>query len=495
MTKPLGMNLSEGLRGSTRGRLYVPLGFYLTAAYVVASVFVVATVSGWRGGAYWAAPLSAAVQFAGAAASRELRLRCDQWLTPGNFALGMWFLELVILPALLIVHIPCQGPLRVLPSDADINTAMLVQALAFAAFAVFFVRRIERVHEMRKSELSVRPISLPVVVGLMAIGVLGMVLMFRTPAAAWAYYTGHAQLMEPGGRTSLSQGVSALMRPFLGLAGIAFIQRGISAGRTSMRLLSSQVLFASALIFAGYSTYQYNRQAAVAAVLSLIAALSLKVRRVGLPLIAAMAVIGIISAITFGTYRLIYIGTRAGEFSTWQVGLQNYRPDPLEQLEVYMGAPQFVALSIQASDNGTRPVGPKPVLASALSPIPVLGKPFRRDSTTSMYNERIYGTGRVLDQHPPFVAELFWTLGVIGVIGGFAMLGWMSALIDQRFKLAHDLLDGYVYTFLGISLASLMSFGVAVLAQTSLYFCLPIFLLSILMKRRPPQMSREMRNP
>ena len=131
------MTASAGTRSrpvpSTAGGVtpgtHVALGWYLLAAYLVAVVFAVAQVSGWQGGGYWAAPLTAATQAGGAAASQWLRLRRDQWLTPGNFALAMWLLELVILPALITAFGPRLGPLRELPPTGAINTAMCAVAL------------------------------------------------------------------------------------------------------------------------------------------------------------------------------------------------------------------------------------------------------------------------------------------------------------------------------------------------------------------------------
>jgi hypothetical protein len=468
---------SGELRSSGQGRSHISLGWYLLAAYVVAAIFVVAQVSGWQGRAYWAAPLIAGVQAGGAAASQSLRLRRDQWLTPGNFALAMWFLQLVILPVLLVMIEPPLRPLRALQPTGAINTAMCVEALAYAAFAACFARRAGKTRTVEPLRTALWPVPTHLVVACLVIGAIGMVLLFPSPHDALAYYAGHPQLIQPGVSTSMTEGASALMRPFLGIGCLLWLQRCLATSPSRRRLLDWRILVAAAVIFLSYSGYHYNRSTFTTACICLIASLSLKVRRIGLPVLLTVIVIGTVAAIQVGTYRLIYFGTRGGEILAQEAGLQNYRPDPLGQLQVYMGAPQFVAIPVRATNNGTSPIGPAPIIASALSPIPILGKPFRSESTTSIYNESIYGTSRVEDQHPPLIVELLWTLGLIGVVAGFAILGWFIAVIDDRFMLAHDIFESYVHAFLGVSLAFFIAGGIAVLAQTSIYFCLPMYLL------------------
>ena len=67
-------------------------------------------------------------------------------LCPWNWALFVFFLQLVLLPLSLLLFGPSQGVLPFLPSDRAINLAMLINAAAFVAFCgtyQYFARRWE----------------------------------------------------------------------------------------------------------------------------------------------------------------------------------------------------------------------------------------------------------------------------------------------------------------------------------------------------------------
>src|SRR5271156_1066147 len=67
-------------------------------------------------------------------------------LCPWNWALFVFFLQLVLLPLSVLLFGPSQGVLPFLPSDRAINLAMLINTAAFVAFCAtyaFFARRSE----------------------------------------------------------------------------------------------------------------------------------------------------------------------------------------------------------------------------------------------------------------------------------------------------------------------------------------------------------------
>ncbi|WP_141576694.1 hypothetical protein [Actinomadura sp. WMMA1423] len=468
---------------------FVAFGWYLLTACLSVAVLLTAVLSGWRGGDYWAAPIGAIVLAVGAAASRRLRLRRDQWLTPGNLVLVVWYLELVALPTLIVVRPPVPGLMRVLPPVPAINYAMCVQSLAFASFAVCFAVRAGAGRSARAASGARaegpagarRPVPVPVVLAFLAVGTAGMALFFRTPGEAWAYYTGHPALLEPGSRTSLGQGISALTRPFLGVGGLLWLQRGLAsrppgAAAPSRRRTTWRAVVALALLFLSYSSYHYNRQAAVTALIALLAVCSLQVRRLNLPvLLVTFVFVGVCSSYV-GTYRLFYVETRGGELSAREVGLDDYRADPLEELERYLGAPQFVAIAVEGNGGGAPLLGPESLLASVLRPVPIIGKPYRDTDTGKVYNERIYGSLVAHDQHPPLVVDLLFAGGPSGVVAGFSLLGIAFGALDRRYRPTADTLDAYLHVFTSITLAFSVAGGIAVLSQTLLYFCLPPYL-------------------
>jgi hypothetical protein len=59
-------------------------------------------------------------------------------LCPWNWALALFFLQLIVLPMSLLVLGPSQGVLPQLPSSSAINAAISLNAVAFLSFACTF---------------------------------------------------------------------------------------------------------------------------------------------------------------------------------------------------------------------------------------------------------------------------------------------------------------------------------------------------------------------
>ena len=63
-----------------------------------------------------------------------------------------------------------------------------------------------------------------------------------------------------------------------------------------------------------------------------------------------------------------------------------------EMFQVYGGAPQFLGFFLETGKWGADPQWGKVLVSSALAPVPILGKSFRENSGTAIYNRLIYGT-------------------------------------------------------------------------------------------------------
>jgi hypothetical protein len=152
----------------------------------------------------------------------------------------------------------------------------------------------------------------------------------------------------------------------------------------------------------------------------------------------------------------------------------------------YGNGPQFWAVVIQEVDRtGMR--DDESIVSSALSPLPVLGKPFRDASGPVVYNEMIYGEPDTIDQPLGLGAELYWNFGIPGIVVGYLLLGFAVRRFDDRVEAAADALASYSWSYCGIWVAFLAINSISVLAQIIEYFFWPIvamFVVSYLARSR-----------
>src|ERR1700729_33078 len=105
-------------------------------------------------------------------------------LCPWNWALFVFFLQLVLLPFSVLVSGPSMGVLPFLPSDRAINLAMLINAAAFISFCMTYhyfahTSRIDQNSSEAQLPLSPRQsMSLSFIALNGAIGIMGFFLAF-----------------------------------------------------------------------------------------------------------------------------------------------------------------------------------------------------------------------------------------------------------------------------------------------------------------------------
>ncbi|MHB8490374.1 MAG: hypothetical protein ACYDCS_09230 [Candidatus Dormibacteria bacterium] len=396
-----------------------------------------------------------------------------------NWATSLFALQLVVVPLLIIFEGIGRGSLPALPSDAYINAALLLQTVAFLSYAVGIVVA-ERFH-VRLPAAPVMAVARRIpgwlVGGTLAIGTAGLFLRFQNLSNLLDYFSGSSPIAYGliVGQATTAQSVSTFLLPFLG-GGFALIGcRAADAWRHKPVRRALQVLTAVVVLAAlatSYAVYGYNRGTVVIAILAMIATFSLRWRRVPMPLLAALAVLLIWGFLAAGSFRSSYQLTQEGAYNSAATS-----PDPGQTIEVYAQGPQFLGYLLENAPGGDSLLWGGSIAASALAPVPALGRAFRTTSGSAIYNKMIYGTSLVADQIIPFEGELFLNFSIPGVLLGFALLGAAIAALDRRAKTAKSSYGTYAAQYVGLWTGFLVIGSVGVLSQVLLYLCAPILLI------------------
>ena len=106
---------------------------------VAAILWAVALQRGGYATRYPAVPISLATFVAIQLLVPRVRWNRDRVLGPGNIAAMLFAIQLVVIPTLLVLSGPYPGTLSVIPADQYVNTALMLQALAYACYAVGYV--------------------------------------------------------------------------------------------------------------------------------------------------------------------------------------------------------------------------------------------------------------------------------------------------------------------------------------------------------------------
>jgi O-antigen/teichoic acid export membrane protein len=405
-------------------------------------------------------------------------------ICPLNWVLLLFFLRLVVLPLWINVGGPDLGTLPRLPSDGAINGAILLCALAFASFGIAYQRfsRPPRPRPDRPRRLAGRPPHRPLAIACAALGLVGFALTFPSPASLIAYYAHPAaDALQPNDApATLAEAAATFLRPFLGFAVVLVWCNWIDRrGKSSSRI--ARVGFtavALALVVAAFASFDYNRGAFLAPAIAMAAVYGIRVRRISAKVLATAGALLLLVLLAWGLYRTSQYG-----------GLRQVLTDPaarasLErdlnagaQLQVYGGSPQFSALLLESIPMPEGLYRGRTLLGSLLSPLPILGEPFRGESGFFVYNRLYYGSLRVAyDQVIPFSAELFINFHLPGVIVGYAALGFAIARLQRAATEARSAIEVYVAQYAAYWLAFLIPGSLAVASQIFIYFFWPIYL-------------------
>lgn len=414
-------------------------------------------------------------------------------LCPWNWAVFLFFLELVILPFSLLVSGPSIGVLPQLPASAAINAAMGLNAVAFLAFSATY----QYLSSKRKKEsasasavprgkiAAIHP-STRFVACYVVLGLFGLLLAFGGIGGLLNYFVNPGEYVDLFVEASHTlRGVaSLLLRPFLGFGLVilwcAWIDR--RAHRSSPRWMTMVTLVAMLGVLLSYATFSYNRGAFVVPLVAMLAVLLTCKARVSFGVLAVAGSV-LLVVLLLAPFIAIYRNADLTGNMTGRdlfedpdtAGLLADKINPLESIQMYGAGPQYLGFLLEASRWGTRPYLGSTIIPSVLLPLPVLGRMFRESSGQVIYNEMIYGTTHIFDQNIPLAGELFLNFHVFGIIAGFSLLGSVAYFLQRGFERATAAIEVYVWQYSAVWILFLVIVSVTVVSQILCYFFWPIY--------------------
>lgn len=406
-------------------------------------------------------------------------------LCPWNWALFVFFLQLVLVPLSILVSGPSLGVLPFLPSDHAINLAMIINAIAFIAFCAsyqYFFRRSSTPASQRTSQRR-QPMELSHIAIYGGIGLVGFFLAFGDLNKIAEYFSDPAGYLSHFADVQDRLGLAAglFLRPFLGICVVMlwcyWLERG-SARKTALLTSVATILAIVAVCFSN-ATFNYNRGSVIVPLIAMLAMiLSNPNRAARRTIFSAGALVSLVLLVTpfYGAYR----GSKfTGQEILKDPSVRSVLTDKVEltdMLQVYAGAPQFLGFFLEMDNWGATPQLGKVLASSALAPLPVLGKPFRENSGTAIYNRFIYGVQDVQDQIAPFQGEIFLDFHLPGLLVGFAFLGWLAFKLQTAFAQSSSFFDKFVWQYFSVWIFFLIFGSVSVVSQIFIYFCWPFYL-------------------
>jgi hypothetical protein len=305
-----------------------------------------------------------------------------------------------------------------------------------------------------------------------------MAATFPTLSALTNYYT------QPGLRAEAATAdvpatfegaAGTFLRPFLAFGLIFLWAEWIDRSRGSrVWKLAFWTLMCLAAQALSNLSFHYNRASVVYPAVAILAAFSLRARRLPIRTLLILAFVAGFLVSLFGTYR-------SSGFAVGDILRDESVRDSLFQktdwnttLQVYGGAPQLNAYLLDGTGWGGTLYWGRTLVGSALFPVPILGKPFRESSGVVLFNRLVY-VNESVDQIIPFTGELFLNFHVLGVIGGFGLLGWGIVVLQEKFRRSSCALDAYICFFAALWLSSLIFSSVAAVGQIFIYMFWPIY--------------------
>jgi hypothetical protein len=406
----------------------------------------------------------------------QCRFRIDNYLGPVNVALTLFFIKLVVGPALIMLTGAESKVLSYLPTVESMQKAILIDVVAYVAFCLgLSCARPEGSNgRLRPSWLAGPSPSDRIVLVFAALGVAGFLAAFGSPGRIIQYFLDPtSELREDldGGLVALS---GTILRPFLAFALVAWWANRVDSSKGRDRLWRSTVeglAVALGVTFANL-TFSFNRAAFVFPLTALIATYSARVKRVPVSLTALMIVAALPVLMALGTMRSNRIAK--AETDT-DAALESVVKDASETILAYSGGPQYSALFCERIGWGDHLYHGTTLVASVLSPVPIIGKDFRESNGPALFNRALYDVRDIEDQIIPFSIELFANFHLPGVVAGFFGLGVLLVAAQQQFKRASSTFAAFSIQYVAIWGAMLAAWSVSIYAQILIYFFGPIY--------------------
>jgi hypothetical protein len=420
-------------------------------------------------------------------------------LCPWNWALFLFGLQLVILPFSVLVTGPSLGVLPHLPSDTSINLAMVIGAIAFVSFAVTY--------EVlgRRSRIAKRTVDLPSTQRNLArsetarrlapkyllLGGTGLFLAFGSIGSFLNYFEDPAKYLDLFSFAAHTlAGVSSLfLRPFLGF-GLVMLwcdwvdgNSGDALTRKSVFIAAVTTLAAMLGVIVSYATFSYNRGAFVVPLISMLAVLLARGRRVSFGVIAIAGSV-LVAVLLLAPFYAVFrnsdlTGNRTAAELLEDPAITDFFADKIDlvdTLQMYASGPQYLGYVLEESHWGAKPYLGSTLFPSIVEPMPVIGRTLAESSGPMIYNQMIYGTSEIFDQIFPFASEMFLNFNIFGVIAGFCFLSLIAFWLQRNFEQARSALEVYIWQYVAVWVLFLIMGSISVVTQTLFYFCWPIYL-------------------
>ena len=416
-------------------------------------------------------------------------------LCPWNWALFLFGLQLMLIPFSVLVAGPSLGALPRLPSNLAMNTAMLLNCVAFLVFSATY-QFMSRGSSIRKRNhegssggaVSEADYSPRMIRAYLLVGVAGLFLAFGSLSGFLEYFEDPAKYLDHFVQAShtLSGVASLLLRPFLGF-GLVMLWCGWIDRKSqskSARNTALVTLLGIIGVVLSYATFSYNRGAFVVPLVCMLTVLVARGQRVSLGVVALAGgalVLVLLLAPFYAIYRNIGLtGSRTAtellsdpEVSDFFAG----KIDLLDTVQMYGAGPQYLGYLLEEIHWGTRPYLGATLFPSIVEPLPILGRTFSDSNGPKIYNEMIYGTPDIFDQILPFAGEMFLNFNIFGIVAGFCFLGMVAFWLQRGFERATSGLEIYIWQYTAVWVLFLIMGSISVLTQVLFYFFWPIYVL------------------
>ncbi|MBZ5606002.1 MAG: hypothetical protein LAO79_27210 [Acidobacteriia bacterium] len=401
----------------------------------------------------------------------KCRFRTDHYFSPVNVALGLLLIKLVVAPMLVMAVDPKNELFIGMPTRASMEGSIAIDVIAYIGLCLGLGFAGEGRAPLALRVFSTAPGRTTAVI-FAALGMVGFYLAFGSPGRLTRMLLDPSTMVNTklGADGGITAFLDTVLRPFFAFALVAWWSR--SADREGSATFRAVV--AAIGITVANMTFSFNRAAFVFPLVSLIAAYSVRVRRIS-P-VATAAALAVMFPLLFmlGGYRAKVLapptalaGVGAIEASLYEIS---------DTVQAYAGGPALTGLFLQQQEWGAHPYGGSTLVASALSPVPIVGKSFREGSGSALYNRVLYGMPGYEDQIIPFSAELFVNFHAAGVLAGFFLLGRLLARAHVWFSAAESSFGAFAIQYMFMWCAMLSVWSLSVVSQIAIYFLGPVYL-------------------
>jgi hypothetical protein len=416
------------------------------------------------------------------------RFRGEFYFSPVNIALFLFLLKLVVAPALIMTVGPQSEVLSHLPAMASMEAALAIDTIAYIALCL----GVSLAPAAKGNPLDVANPGIPLVLAFAALGLIALVAEFRSPARLIQYFTEPSIVTEmklelEGTLTGL---IGTFFKPFFAFSLVAAWCR-LSERSLPLWQVSLSGLLAAIGITLANMTYSFNRAAFVFPLLCLAAVYHNRVRRIPLIAAAGTALIALPILIMISSYRSdLMAGKQSANNSPLQAALQA----TADNVQGYAVGPQYTGLFYEQLGWGETLYSGATLIASAMSPAPILGKAFRDTSGPAIFNKALYGISGIEDQIIPFDTELFANFHLPGVIAGLFTLGMLLINMESWIHKASSSFAAFSLQYAGLWTAMLTAWSLSIYSQILIYFFAPVYAYMLLTMargfiRRPAAMA------